>query len=227
MKRIGHIIGNGDRVDLYNRATRKGIKVACNLTPIETNLYATAMVDFKFMNAMKEGSVVVGGNWVLGYRPSMWMDKNPDYRIKWGSHIREYYTDLPKYALMPGDNLGQGYTNWNCGHMATHWAIRRLNLDEVHMYGFDSLFDFNLRSYSDLILNSDREAMNTNRLASNWRPIWGHLFREFNSVNFVLHHNHDAFKISVPNNVSVEVYKDKKKSKPNKKGPVDMRVSSA
>ena len=217
MKRVGHIVGHGDQVTLYDLKPRKGFTIACNQTPLELpNKYATAMVDFKFMNAMKANSVKVPGDWVLGYRPKIWMDRqeNNSFYLRHAHQIKEFYTDLPKYALMPGDNLGQGYTNWNCGHLATHWAIRRLKLDEVHMYGFDSIFDFNLRSYSDLILNSDREAMNTNRLASNWRPIWEHFFREFPNVDFILHHNHDSFKIRVPNNVSVEVYtKNVKKEK--------------
>ena len=206
--RIGHIVGNGDQVVLFNKKPRKGFRIACNQTPIPTTFYATCMVDFKFMYAMKSGQVTVPGNWVLGYRPKLWSDdpKNQSCYLKWSSQIKEFYVDLPKYALMPGDTVGQGYTNWSCGHMAVHWAIRRLKLTEVHMYGFDSIFDFNLRSYSDLVLCSDREAANTNRLAGNWRPIWEHLFREFPDVKFILHHNHDAFKINVPDNVTVEVY---------------------
>ena len=208
MRRVGHIIGNGDMVMLFDEKPRKGFRIACNQTPIPTTFYATCMVDFKFMYAMKSGQVTVPGNWVLGYRPKLWSDdpKNQSCYLKWSSQIKEFYVDLPKYALMPGDTVGQGYTNWSCGHMAVHWAIRRLKLTEVHMYGFDSIFDFNLRSYSDLVLSSDREAANTNRLAGNWRPIWEHLFREFPDVKFILHHNHDAFKINVPDNVTVEVY---------------------
>lgn len=230
VKRVGHIIGNGDMVMLFDEKPRKGFKVACNVTPIQTNIYATAMVDFKFMNAMKSGTVAVPGNWVCGYRPKIWCEKpeNSRYYLKWSSQIKEFYVDLPKYALMAGDGVGQGYTNWNCGHMATHWAIKKLKLDEVHMFGFDSIFDFNLKSYSDFILNSDREAMNTNRLANNWRPIWEHLFREFPHVKFVLHHFHDAFKISVPDNVQVEIYKKRVKPIIQKKNAViNMKVSDA
>ena len=74
------------------------------------------------------------------------------------------------------------------------------------MYGFDSIFDFNLRSVSDFILNSDRENMNTNRLANNWRPIWTHMFKEFQDTEFILHHIHDEFKIKITDNVRAEVH---------------------
>ena len=207
--KVAHIIGNGDQAVLYEKEPRKGIKIVCNQTPFDIpDKYVTAMVDFKFMNALKEGTVKVNGQWILGYRPKIWMEKNQTFYMKHASQIKEFHTELPKYAcLNEPNNIGQGYTNWNCGHLATHYACTRVKAEEVHMYGFDSIFDFNLRSYSDLVLNSDREGMNTNRLAGNWRPIWEHFFRQFKDVKFILHHIHDAFKIKVPDNVSVRVYK--------------------
>ena len=36
VKRVGHIIGNGDMVMLFDEKPRKGFKVACNVTPIQT-----------------------------------------------------------------------------------------------------------------------------------------------------------------------------------------------
>ena len=207
MRRVGHIIGNGDMVMLFDEKPRKGFKIACNVTPIQTNIYATAMVDFKFMNAMKQGGVVVPGNWVCGYRPKTWCEnpKNSNYYLKWSSQIKEFYIDLPKYAIKPGEGIGQGYTNWNCGHMATHWAIRRLKLDEVHMYGFDSIFDFNLRSSSDFYLSSLRDNTHSNKLKSEWRPLWEHIFNEFSHTQFKLYHNHSNIKINLPKNASVVV----------------------
>ena len=208
--KVAHIIGNGDQSVLYEKTQRKGLKLVCNQTPFEVpDKFATCMVDFKMMNALREGSVRVDGNWILGYRPKLWMEKNGTFYMKHASQIKEFWTELPKYSLLGQKDIGIGYTNWNCGHMATHYAAKKIKADEIHMYGFDSIFDFNLRSYSDLVLNSDRQAMNTNRLASNWRPIWEFFFREFKDVKFILHHTHDAFKIKVPNNVSVEIYKNK------------------
>ena len=71
------------------------------------------------------------------------------------------------------------------------------------MYGFDSIFDFNLVSTTDLVLNSPRDASNTHRLAENWRPIWEGLFREFPDTQFVVYHNHGHSKINLPQNVDV------------------------
>jgi hypothetical protein len=80
------------------------------------------------------------------------------------------------------------------------------------MYGFDSIFDFNLRSYTDLVINSDRGNMNNNRLATNWRPLWQNMFKDFNGTGkehkceFVLHHMHDNLKFKIGDNVVIEKY---------------------
>jgi len=203
MARTVHVIGNGDWVHLYTRKERKGLNLTCNLAPFPypDNHYATCIVDFKFMAAMTRGEVTVPGDWILGFRPKIWMDKNPNFYVQKASQVKEFYTELPKYA--------GNYTNFSCGHMAVYYAAQKLKAERIHMYGFDSIFDFNLRSVSDFILNSDRDKMNTNRLASNWRPIWTEMFKEFNNTEFVLHHVHDEFKIPISDNVRAEVYSKK------------------
>ena len=153
------------------------------------------MVDFKMMNAIKEGSVTVPGEWVLGARPKKFMELNPQFNMRYAAQVKEYYTELPDYA--------GNYTNFNCGHMAVHYAANKLKCDEIHMYGFDSIFDFNLRSASDLYLISDREANNSLRLSNNWRPIWQEMFKEFPNTKFVLHHKHTNIKIPVGKNVEI------------------------
>lgn len=204
MTRVVHVIGNGDNAARYKPA--KGIKITCNLPPFSVeNVYATCMVDFKMMRAISDGSVTVPGNWVLGFRPKVWYEQNAEFKMKYGSQIREFYTTLPKYTIPEGGDVGQGYTNFNCGHMATHYSANRLQATEIHMYGFDSLFDMNLRSCTDFYLNSDRGDVNTYRLYTNWIPIWGMLFNEFPNTQFVLHHKHDNIKLE-KKPANVEIY---------------------
>ena len=99
--------------------------------------------------------------------------------------------------------------------MATHYACNRLKAEEVHLYGFDSCFDFNMNSFTDLVLHSDRGLMNNQRLSSNWRPIWESMFQEWPKVKFVFHYTHDKFKMKVSSNVEARVYKrEESKEKP-------------
>lgn len=203
MSRVVHVIGNGDNASLYKPA--KGIKLTCNVPPFEVNnVYATAIVDFKMCAAIHEGSVGVPGQWICGYRPKVYCGNKPDFYMKYAPQIKEFYTEIPPYTkLQPNENIGNMYTNFNCGHFITHYAGKRLNADEIHLYGFDSIFDFNVRSFTDMVLNSDRGNSNNNRLLNNWRPIWNGIFNEFSNTQFVLYHKHADAKIPLPKNVEV------------------------
>ena len=194
MSRVGHVIGNGDNAVMYKPS--KGFKITCNIPPFEVNnVYTTCLVDFKMMKAMTEGSVYIPGQWTLGYRPKVWMENNPAFHMKVAQQIKGFYLELPKYV--------SNYTDFNCGHMATHYTANHLQCEEIHMQGFDSIFDFNLRSCTDMYLNSDRSLSNNNRLANNWRPVWGNLFNEFPNTEFIIHHEHSDIKIKLPKNVTV------------------------
>ena len=194
MGRVAHVIGNGDNAGMYKPA--KGFKITCNIPPFEvTNVYTTCLVDFKMMKAMTEGSVEIPGEWTLGYRPKIWMEQHPEFYMQMAPHIKGFYLELPDYVA--------NYTDFNCGHMATHYTANELNAKEIHMYGFDSIFDLNLNSCTDFYLSSDRSLTNNNRLANNWRPVWSKLFNEFNNVQFVLYHEHQNVKIKLPKNVEI------------------------
>lgn len=205
MSKIVHVIGNGDKAHYYQREERKGMKLLCNMPPFEISpkeVFATCMVDFKMMMALTEGSIKLDQyEWVLGTRPRIWMYERSTFYLKYASRVREFYTHVPKYA--------GNATNFNCGHMAVHYAANKQKADEIHLYGFDSLLDFNMRSVTDLVLSSDRGDTNNYRLLNNWRPVWRDIFREFPKTKFVLHHNHDSLKIPKLDNVEVKVYNDK------------------
>ena len=202
MKRVVQLVGNGDNASLFFKEPRPGMKLTCNLPPFNVaGTYASVIVDFKMMKAMQEGSVIIPGDWILGMRPKIHMENNPTFHIKYSKQVKEFYTVLPKYVA--------NYTDFNCGHMACHYAANKVKADEVHLYGFDSIFDFNLRSCSDFYLGSDRGNMNNQRLTNNWRPVWENMFKEFPNTKFILHHIHDAIKINIGNNVEIVTYDSK------------------
>jgi hypothetical protein len=216
--KICHVIGNGDKAHYYNEKPRKGMKLLCNMPPFEIDtkeVYATCMVDFKMMMALTKGELALDQyEWILGTRPRIWMYERSQFYLKYAHKIKDFYTDVPKYA--------GNATNFNCGHMAVHYAAKKHKMDEINMYGFDTIFDFNMRSYTDLMLASDRSDSNNYRLLGNWRPVWVNLFKEFPNTQFVLHHNHDHMKIPKLDNVRVEVYKGKMTKLPERSDPSDM-----
>jgi hypothetical protein len=196
MTKVAHLIGNGKSASLYQPT--KGLKILCNLPPFAVdNVYTTVMVDFKMMKSIYDGLLAVPGDWVLGARPKKWMELKPDFYLRYSPQIKEFYTVLPKYA--------GNYTDFNCGHMACHYIANKLKCDEVHMYGFDSLFEFDITSSSDMYLQSSRDTTNTQRLTSKWRPIWNGIFKEFSNTKFVLYRpkSYGDAKIPLPKNVEI------------------------
>lgn len=159
------------------------------------------MVDFKVMKAISDGSVIVPGNWILGARPRKWCDMYPNFYMKYAPHIKEFYTVLPPYV--------RDYTEFNCGHMACHYLASKHQPDVINMYGFDSIFDFDLRSCTDFYLVSVRDEENTARLTNNWRRIWPEIFNEFSNIKFRLHSRHPSIKIQLPKNAEVVIGSDR------------------
>lgn len=205
-----NVLGNGDNAGIFERGT-PGKLLVCNMPPFEiprNEVFATCMVDFKMMKALQEGHIKLDMyDWILGTRPRVWMEQSGTFYMKYSHLIKGFYQHIPEYCTPKGGDKRLGATNFNCGHMAVHYACTKMKATEVHIYGFDSIFDMNLESFTDLLLESDRSTQNTVRLANNWRPIWTEMFKEFPDTTFVLHHSHKNIKIPVPKNVKVEVKK--------------------
>jgi len=192
-----HLIGNGKSAGLY-KTPKTGKVYTCNLPPFAVpEAVATFMVDFKMMNAIHSGEVQVPGEWIVGARPKKWAEAVPSFYLKYAPQIKEFFLDIPKYA--------GSYTNFSCGHMGVYYLIKRKDAKIIHMYGFDSIFDFDLYSSTDFYLSSDRGVVNNGRLTGNWRPIWTEMFKEFKDVEFKLHYTKNCPKIPLPENVEVVI----------------------
>ena len=201
-----YILGNGDSAELMPeeiRKEREGKLIICNRPPFEVSgVYACCIGDFKMMNALIMGVVNLDEyEWILATRPKKFMEREPSFHIKHSHHIRDFYTEVPEYCSLGDSDLSA--TNFNCGHMATHYSATRHSPDEIHMFGFDSIFDHNMRSFTDKVLDADREASNSYRLLAKWRPIWRSIFKEFPQINFLLYHDHNNIKIDLPKNVKI------------------------
>lgn len=192
-----HLLGNGRSAALYNAAD-EGVVYTCNLPPFAVpKAKATFMVDFKMMHAIHGGSVQVPGDWIVGARPKIYTEKFPDFYLKYSHHIKEMFLDIPEYA--------GNYTNFNCGHMGAYYILNKLGADNIHLYGFDSLFDPDLSSCTDFYLGSDRSLENNYRLAGNWRPIWTQMFKQFADREFNIYYFKDVPKVEFPENVKIRI----------------------
>ena len=203
-----NVLGNGDHAHMFERGT-SGKLLICNMPPFEiprNEVFATCMVDYKMMLALTKGEIKLDMyDWILGTRPRHWMEMQPSFYLKYSQNIKAFHQYVPDYAQLPGQNEAQAATNYSCGHMAIDYACRIQNASEVHVYGFDSMFETSLRSYTDLLLESDRSRENTYRLAGNWRPVFSYLFAEFKDTQFYLYHSHDRIQFPIGDNVTIVV----------------------
>ena len=193
-----NIIGNGPSVSLY-KDDIENKNIICNIPNVKVSkVFASVMVDFKMMRALNEGKLNNDKyEWVLGFRPDKYREENPSFKMKYAGNVKDYYTRIPDYAGGP--------TNFNCGHVATHYACTKIKPTEIHMYGFDSLFDHTITSLTDNHLEANRLPQNVDRLTKIWREVWINLFREFPRITFVVHHLHSDMKINIPKNVKIIV----------------------
>ena len=89
MKRVVHIIGNGDHSFLYQDAPRRGLKLASNQIAFQVpEKYATCIFDYKFMNALAKKQVELDGEWILGFRPKHWLEMNPEHYVKIAHQVK-------------------------------------------------------------------------------------------------------------------------------------------
>ena len=151
-----NVLGNGDHAYQFKRGT-EGKLLICNMPPFEipkSEVHATCMVDYKMMQALAEGKIRLDMyDWILGTRPRHWMELNPAFYMKYAPLIKAMHTHVPEYAQLAGQDANRKATNYSCGHMAVDYACRAKKATEVHIYGFDSMFDTTLRSYTDLLLS--------------------------------------------------------------------------
>ena len=204
--RVVHVIGNGPSSFLYNEDVRKGLKLSCNSAPFHVEgLWASCVVDMKYTNNIKAGLVTPQADqWILGHRPKKLLE-NPKYvhfRHRVSNFIKEYYLDLPEYA-----GKGEaGYKNLSCGHFAVHYACNRLSADVVHMYGFDSLFEYTANSCTDMNMQETRNPVVDKEIVPVWRRLWNDMFNDFSETKFNLHYKNNKLKIDNRENLNIIVY---------------------
>jgi hypothetical protein len=198
LSRIVNILGNGPSVWMF-MDNQHGITITCNVPPFTIeNHWATCLGDFKMMNALMNNEFSLDNmKWILGTRPKIYMGNHPMFYMQKAHLIQDFYTHLPPYAL--------NSTVWSVGHLATHYAATALMPDEIHMWGFDSMFSYDLSSSTDLVVASNREEGNRYRMNNNWRPIWTELFKEFEDIKFIIHYKKNVdLQLEVGYNVSVQ-----------------------
>jgi len=137
------IIGNGASNHLYTPRNRQVI--ACNVPQHKFYYNVLSIIDNKPVHWM---------------RTTKWTPQKPVY-------CTPVIAELAKKVNLAGDwfPVYEEKHRWNSGH---HAVYKHRTANEIHLWGFDSMFSDNLTSQCDAIIpRSTRPPLN-----KHWHPIW-------------------------------------------------------
>lgn len=161
--KIAHVLGNGpSRKDFVNEPF--GDIYGCNLSDFDLPLKATFIMDAVCVNHIRNERVQLP--WPV---------------IVCTSHVNVLKRGTPKVEIMDiiYKNLENGEST---GHYALRWCASRY--DEVHVWGFDSMWQTNVDSDSHVKIPTGIHCDGNYKA---WRRNWDKVINEYPKCNIILH----------------------------------------
>jgi hypothetical protein len=154
-----HILGNGPSIQLYN--PQDGFVIGCNFHEYPVDL--TVLVDCKPFMIYK------------GKRELLPNRKIITSKYAWPTIEEQKLVDEFEYVHI----VEQLEQYKSAGHIATEWALNN-GYDEIHLWGFNSIFEDSQETKTDLIVPRSRAQFD---LFIHWRERW----KEFTQYNITVH----------------------------------------
>jgi len=178
-----HILGNGRSLSLFNRddwSFDQAEVIGCNFSNPDLNPDYTVIMDAKPMMKLYHG-------YKLSI-PAVISDRCVKYTGE-----QEGWRKLPKDAITVIDTIkmvhdkGRKYP-MNSGHHATLYGIEkhRASVRTVHLWGFDSMWEDDICSYSDEHFRDGMKPRPREPVAREWRLYWDEIFAKYPDIEFVI-----------------------------------------
>ena len=154
-----HVIGNGDSNHLFD--VQAEYRVGCNIPQHGIPVNCISMVDVN---------------------PIMWGKDN-----KWHPHVPVLCTpDVKNYAVKMNReghwfDVYKKIHRYSAGHQAVNHHAGMT--DEVHMWGFDSIWTNEYYSQMDVIVPRPKRP----NLNQQWIPHWQEMFAKYKDTEFIIH----------------------------------------
>jgi len=171
MNRI-HIVGNGPSWINFKKIDADDYVIGTNVTRVkEANV--TLLSDINICEKISEGRAKIDIPVVVNQHVKNYLLKNPILEI---FDIQVRFPDVSPLEL-------------SSGHYAAHWAIRKYNPKELHIWGCDSLVKDNTHSYTDELVKhpSKMKAIVMKQCAERWRKAWEKMTDEYKDTTFIFH----------------------------------------
>jgi len=163
MAKIINIVGNGSSSRLFKHMGL--FTVACNIPPKNIQYNTLSIID---------------------NQPILWMKTN-----SWQPRVPVLCTESVKNMAQSKGRTGdwravyEKTSRWNSGHHAVKYFCETQSVDQIHLWGFDSVYTEDLTSVQDSVIIRHRRP----NLNQHWRPIWNTLFDSFPNTEMIFHTN--------------------------------------
>lgn len=154
-----HILGNGPSIQLYT--PQDGYIIGCNFQEHSVDL--TILVDCKPFMIYKGKRHLLPNRKIITSRYAWPTIKEQDLISEF--EIVHIVETLEQYE--------------SAGHIATQWALDN-GYDEVHLWGFNSIFEDSQETKTDLVVPRSRAQFD---LYVHWRKRW----KEYTHHNIIVH----------------------------------------
>ena len=185
-----HILGNGKSVHYFDKS--EGLRVGCNFTQPRYKPDWTMIADIKPIKKFYEG-----------YRlccPAILTERAHRFTVHKSVKLSKEFLDV--IDVVEFIRWMDVCKQWgaNSAQHATHYAIQRTpEVQEVHIWGCDSLWSSDIESSTDKIVHKNLEFMNTQNIYYVWRDYWDKIFSNSPNVQFTVHAPEKPFLKEAPN----------------------------
>jgi hypothetical protein len=154
-----HILGNGPSINLYT--PQDGYVIGCNFQEHAVDL-----------------SVILDGKPFMAYKCNRSLIKQREIitsKFAWPVIVEQKLQD--DFTIVSFIEYLEKYRS--SGHVATDWALLN-GYDEIHLWGFNSIFEDSQETKSDLIIERSRAQFD---LWFHWREKW----KDYTKYNIIVH----------------------------------------
>lgn len=155
------ILGNGPSRTLYNEDNDFDIVIGCNIP--WTKVDATVICDIEIIDLLKKDFTLIQVPVIIS---TIVFERLKEFKMV------DKFTILDVFK--PKD--------WhNAAHYAADYLMTK-EVDEVHLYGCDSIFEEDISSVTDEVVEKN---MNLDKFIRKWRKVWDKKFE--NELKFLVH----------------------------------------
>lgn len=176
MKKM-HLIGNGPSIKYFDNT--EGIRIGCNFSDAKYNCEWTMIADIKPIKKLYEGTNLPC--------PAVITERAANFGKN--KAVKLPPQRMTVHRVVPFIHWPDVHHKWgmNSAQHAVVYALEEFDVDEINLWGCDSLWSSDITSTTDQIVHKDLEFMNKTNVYFAWRDYWNKIISDNNNITFKIH----------------------------------------